>query len=243
MPSVVACLLAVTTATVPFGAPLEVHLATNPGGIEAGAIVGDLLVVAPPRPAPGGGVLVTVRPLALGTAPVPLPGDPQPGAIDVQPTLASSASPAPPRFPAPPQLLWWPLAAVMIAAIAAALLVRRRSPREPSPLATLQRALAPLAQPIAWDSSHAADVLARECRRFLSLVLAAPYCAMTTEEVTRELGGRVGSAPAAPFCTAFTFADEVRFAGSGLSTETAVSVVRAVMAAAEALAGGGAARR
>jgi hypothetical protein len=228
-------LLAATTATVPFGTPVDVRLARNPEALQVGAVVGDFLVVAPPRPAPGGGTLVTVRPLALGTLPVPFPGEPQPGVVEVQATLAPGAAPAPPRLPAPPPLPWWPAVVLVIAAIAVALLWRRRSPKVDAPLVALQRALVPLTEPSAWTSPHAADVLARESRRFLAFVLAAPYRAMTTQEATDALCGKLRSPAGPPFRAALSLADSVRFAGVTVSAEEGTVAVREVLAAAQVL--------
>ena len=243
MPSAIGLLLAATMATVPFGAPLEVRLDTNPEGLEAGAVVGDLLVVTPPRPAPGGGALVTVRPLALGAVPVLLPGGPQPSVIEVGATLATGVAPAPPRFPSPPHLPWWPAAVLLAAATVAVLLWRRRAPRGPSPLAELQRALAPLTEACAWESPHAADVLAREARRFLALALAAPYRAMTTYEATEDLRGRLQGRLGLTFGAAFSLADALRFAARDVRAEDAAGLVNEVIAAAEELAAAGARQR
>ncbi len=235
MPSPLPLLLA-ATITVPFGAPVPVHVGDD-ATLRAGTVVGGFLVAAAPRPAPGGGSTVVLRPLGLGALPVPLAGDPSPAVIEVQPTLGPQAAVAPVFVPPPPPLPWRAAAAGVIAAAAAALLaVRLRRRRRADPAKLFARALRPLAAPAGWEAPGAADRLARACREFLRHVTGAPCPAMTTRELTRLLAARLDAAAARPFGLALIFADEVRFAGHAPLPDDAALVVRELLATTPVLA-------
>ena len=221
--------------TVPFGAPVPVHLSARLP-LHAGATVGDFLVAAPPRAAGDGGSIVMLRPLALGALPVPLAGGPTPSVVEVQPTLAAQASPAPVVVPPPPSLPWGAAAAtvlVVAAALAIAVAVRRR--RQIDPLRVLVGALAPLQVTAEWNTPAAADRLARACREFLQVVTDAPCPAMTTRELARLLATRLDAATARSFGLALVLADEVRFADRTPAADDAVTLVRDLLAAAPTL--------
>ena len=236
VPSLAASLLAASLLQVPFGSSFEVRLQGGSSVPEAGAVVGDFLVVQGPRAAENGSTGVTLRPLALGVLTVPLPGA-QPSAVEVRPTLAPDAEPRPLLIPEPAPFPWiaaaTPAAAVVLVLFVIHLL-RRRSRRDP--VAEFERALAPLAVPDRWAGADAADALARSCRAFLQAVTGAPCEAMTTRELSRLLAARVEGALAKTFAVAFVLADETRFAGRPTPAEDAVSLVRDLLAAAPQVA-------
>ena len=235
MPSLVVLALAAAAATAAFDAPVEVRLARDPGGIRAGSVVGDFLVVGAPRPAADGGVVVALRPLALGVLPVPLAGDPAPATVEVRRSLAPGAAPAAPVFPAAPALPWWPAAALVPLAAAVWLAFHRARPRlGRDPLATLRTELAPLADPAAWASAGGADRLARACREFLGRRLARPCTAMTSAELAHLLEAALPASLAQPFAAALALADAARFAALAVPPEVAATAVRELLAAASA---------
>jgi hypothetical protein len=236
--------LLATVLTVPFGAPVPVRLADPSPPLRAGARVGDFLVATDPQPGPGSSSTVVLRPLAIGTLTVPLPGAPDPDVVVVQPTLGPQAAIAGVVVPPPPALPW--LAAVTTALVAAAAVLAAaaiRRWRRPNPVAALEKALRPLALPAGWGRTYAADRLARTCREFLQHVTGAPCAAMTTRELSRLLAARLDAATARPFGLALVLADEVRFAGCALAPEDAALVVRDLLAAVPALAAAGRATR
>jgi hypothetical protein len=232
-----AAALLAASLVVPFGAPVPVHLAAGVEVPVEGTVVGDFLVAATQGRGRDGGGTVVLRPLALGSLPVPLAGDPPPGEIDVRPTLAADAAVAGVIVPASPPLPWLAFVAAVVAVAVACLGLaagRRRGRRDP--LAELERALRPLALPAAWGNPHAADGLARDCRLFLHRLTGAPCTAMTTRELSRLLAVQSGVSAARPFGLAFVLADEVRFAGSAAPPDDAVRLVTDLLAAAPALA-------
>ncbi len=230
--------------TVPFGAPVPVHLANPATTLHEGALAGDFLVAAAPRPAAAGGSTVVLRPLALGTLPVPLSGAPDPDVVVVQPTLGAQDAVAPVAVPPPPPLPWHAAAAAVLVAAATAFAVAAfRRWRRPDPATAIARALRPLASPAGWSGPDAADRLARTCRDFLQHATGAPCVAMTTRELSRLLAARLDAPAARPFGLALVLADEARFAGRPPEPEDAVLLVRELLAAVPALAtAGGAAR-
>jgi hypothetical protein len=240
VPSAATWLLAAAAVAVPFGSTVEVHVGQNQEGLHAGSVVGDFLVVTAPHPASGGTLALTLRPLAIGTLHVPLSGDPVPPSVEVGAALPPASAPAPLRLPAPPPLPWWPAAGITALSILALWAWRRRrSSRGRSPLVELRRALAPLADSAAWGSPQAPDVLALQCRRFLSSALRLPCIAMTTREVGRLLARGAESSAGRPFTAALALADELRFAGSVADAAAATTTVQEVLVAAESLAEGG----
>ena len=223
--------------TAPFGAVVPVRVAGPTAALREGAVVGDFLIAAAPRPAPAGGSTVALRPLSLGTLAVPLPGAPDPDVVAVQPTLGAQAAIAGVVVPPPPPLPW--LAAVLaLLAIAGAALATAavRRLRRPSPAAALARGLRPLTLPAGWSAPNAADRLARVCREFLQRVTGAPCTAMTTRELSRLLAARLDAAAARPFGLALVLADEARYAGVAPAADDAVLLVHEVLAAVPALA-------
>jgi len=234
VPSLAVLALAAAATTAAFDTPLEVHLARDPGGIRAGSVVGDFLVVGAPRPAADGGAIVALRPLALGTLSVPLAGEP--ATVEVRPSLAPGAAPAAPVFPAAPPLPWWPAAALLPLAAAAWLAFRHARPRsDRDPLGALRTGLAPLTDPSAWAASAgAADRLARACREFLGHRLARPCTAMTSAELGRLLDAALPAPLARPFAAALALADAARFAAIPVRAEDAAALVRELLSAAPA---------
>ncbi len=236
MPSFALPLLA-AAITVPFGAPVPVHLAGPVAALHEGEVVGDFLVVAAPRPTAGGGGTVVLRPLALGTLAVPLAGAPDPDVIVVEPTLGAQAAVAPLVIPPPPPLPWFAAAAAVFTAALAALAVAVfRRWRRPDPAAALARALRPLTSAAGWSGPDAADRLAHTCREFLQHVTGAPCVAMTTRELSRLLAARLDPAAARPFGLAFVLADEARYASREPAPDDAVLLVHDVLAAVPGLA-------
>ncbi len=236
MPSFALPLLA-AALTVPFGAPVPVHLAGPVAALREGAVIGDFLVAAAPRPAATGGTVV-LRPLALGTLTVPLAGAPDPDVVVVQPALGARAAVAPLVIPAPPPLPWLAAATAVLAVAAAALAagaVRRW--RRPDPATALARALRPLTLAAGWSGPDAADRLARTCREFLQNVTGAPCAAMTTRELSRLLAARLDPAAARPFGLALVLADEARYASCAPAPDDAALLVNEVLAAVPAAAG------
>ncbi|TAM48129.1 MAG: hypothetical protein EPN53_10705 [Acidobacteria bacterium] len=236
MPSLAASVLA-AALTVPFGATVPIHVAGPVAPLQAGAVVGDFLVAAAPRPAAAGGATVVLRPLALGTLAVPLPGAPDPDVILVRPTLGGHAAVAPIAVPPPPPLPWRTAVAAALAVATAALaaaIVRRR--RRPDPAAAFATALRPLASLAGWSAAGAADRLASACREFLQHATGAPCVAMTTRELSRLLAARLDAATARPFGLALVLADDARYAGCAPPPEDAVLLVHDVLAAVPALA-------
>jgi hypothetical protein len=222
--------------TVPFGAPVPVHVAGPVAALREGAVVGDFLVAAAPRPTAAGGTVV-LRPLALGTLAVPLPGAQDPEVVVVQPTLGAQAAVAPIVVPPPPPLPWLAAAAaVLVAATVALAAAALRRWRRPDPAGALARALRPLTLPAGWSRPDAADRLARTCREFLQNVTGAPCVAMTTRELSRLLAARLDPVAARPFGLALVLADEARYASREPAPDDAVLLVREVLAAVPALA-------
>jgi hypothetical protein len=241
VPSIALPLLA-AALTVPFGAPVPVHVAGPVAALREGAVIGDFLVAAVPRPMATGGTVV-LRPLALGTLAVPLPGAPHPEVVVVQPTLGVQAAVAPVVVPAPPPLPWFAIAATaLLAATVVVATAALRRWRRPDPAGALARALRPLAVPAGWNRPDAADRLARTCREFLQHVTGAPCVAMTTRELSRLLAARLDPVAARPFGLALVLADEARFASREPAPDDAVLLVHEVLAAvpAVAMAAGGA---
>jgi hypothetical protein len=221
--------------TVPFGAPVPVHVTGPVATLREGAVVGDFLVAAAPRQAAGG--TVVLRPLALGTLAVPLPGAPDPEVVVVQPTLRAQAAVAPVVVPAPPPLPWLAAAAtVFLAATVALAAAALRRWRRPDPAGALARALRPLTLPAGWNRPDAADRLARTCREFLQHVTGAPCVAMTTRELSRLLAARLDPVAARPFGLALVLADEARYANREPAPDDAVLLVHEVLAVVPGLA-------
>ncbi|MGD1148943.1 MAG: hypothetical protein ABR961_13445 [Thermoanaerobaculaceae bacterium] len=223
--------------TVPFGAPVSVRVGGDARLPAPGTIVGDFLVAAPSSPALDGGSIVVLRPLALGTLSVPLPGEPRPAVVEVRATLAPGAPAAPVLVPPAPVLPWqMPFALVLAVALAAGTVMVLRRQRRTDPLLELQQGLRPLSFESAWQNPQAADALARHCRAFLEHVTGSPCAAMTTRELSRLLAARLEAAVARPFGLALVLADEVRYARTAAPVDDAALLVREVLSAAPALA-------
>ncbi len=240
MPSAAAALVA--TLAVGFGAPVAVRVAGEMPPLAPGSTVGGFLVAEAPRPVPGGAVVV-LRPLALGTLAIPLPGDPDPDQVEVVPTLAPGTPVAPVVVPAAPAPAWLAPSVVGVAlalAAATAALLRRRRPVDP--VTALERGLRPFAEASSWGDPAAADALAHHCRAFLARATGAPCAAMTTRELLRLIASRTGAVAARPFALALVLADEVRYTGSAAPPDDAALLVRDVLRTAPTLtaAGGGA---
>jgi hypothetical protein len=236
--SVAALVLAGGLLQVPFGSSVDVHVPASLSVPALGSVAGDFLVVGRSR-AGEGAIVVTLRPLAIGTLAVPLPGA-RPSNVEVRPILAAGMEPRPLLVPEPPPFPWTVLAASVVAVVlllAAVHLLRHRSRRDP--VAELRRALVPLAAPRAWEAAGAADALARGCRGFLQAVTGSPCEAMTTRELTRLLASRLEIACAAPFALALVLADDARFAGNVPPAEEAATLVRNLLDVAPVAGGQG----
>ncbi len=230
MPSAAALLLVAVTR-VPFGANVTVTARPPASALTRGTTVGDFLVAEPPRPLPGGRVVVTLRPLALGRLAVPLTGDPTPAEVDVTPALAPDAAAAGPLAPRSRLPLGW-LAAAGTVALAAAVLLRRRRRSKGDPFAELRRSLAPLAVPQGWSRPGAADLAAAAIRRFLARSLSAPCQAMTTRELSDVVATGLGEARAQAVLAALELCDAARFASVRVAPDDGAGRVRGVLDAA-----------
>jgi hypothetical protein len=234
VPSLPAC-LATALVQVAFGSTVPVHVSGAAPQPSPGSMVGDFVVAAPASPLAHGDAVVDLRPTALGTLSVPLPGHPVPATVHVVATLDAGDAPAPVMLPQTRPPFGWPLAIAAIIALFALLLRRRVEHRPEDPAVFLRRALIPLAEPAAWLRHDAADTVASAVRVFLSRSFRAPFAAMTTREVAAALPAHARAEHAVSFVAALELCDAVRFSGARPRPQLAADAVRGVLTTAKAL--------